>query len=254
MQIIEKATQAFDVQASPLVLISIFAISIFARWIINILAHHIPDKMIYEWKKEIAQERNETFIEATPCLKKSAQETPFLPKWTSKPDLVQMASDIFALLSPVAITMATHHLSYQNAAFSLLIWICCLAMLIDKQYMLLPDVVTQPALWLGLLSSLLGITITPESAIAGAAVGYIAIFIFATGFKAITKADGIGMGDAKWLAVTGAWFGFEISVHILIIATALGVLHSLISKEKEFALGPMLCTATVIACFRQLVF
>lgn len=254
MQIDTANQMVITVQNSPWALLPIIIFSALARWIINIFAHHIPDKMIFEWHQEIANERQETFVSDPPSLKKSAQETPFWPRISLKNDIIQSLTDLISVFAPAVLIYATERFDAQIAAMIALIWLSCLAMIIDKRHMLLPDVVTQPALWLGLIASICGLTITPEEAILGAIAGYAFIYVFSKLFNFATGNEGIGMGDAKWLAVCGAWFGANSITFIIITAAIFGVIHSALSKQKEFALGPMLCTATVLMCFRQLVF
>lgn len=103
--------------------------------------------------------------------------------------------------------------------------------LIDWDTTLLPDDLTLPLLWAGLLLSALKITSTPlESAIWGAAIGYLSLWIIYWAFKLITGKEGMGYGDFKLFAALGAWFGWQALVPMILIASVLGALIGIALK------------------------
>ena len=103
--------------------------------------------------------------------------------------------------------------------------------LIDWDTTLLPDDLTLPLLWAGLLLSALKITSTPlDSAIWGAAVGYLSLWIIYWAFKLITGKEGMGYGDFKLFAALGAWFGWQALVPMILMASVFGALIGIALK------------------------
>jgi leader peptidase (prepilin peptidase)/N-methyltransferase len=93
---------------------------------------------------------------------------------------------------------------------------------IDLRTTLLPDQITQPLLWLGLLISLVTVFVDPASALLGAAAGYLSLWTVTKLFKLLTGKDGMGAGDFKLLAVLGAWCGVKAVLPILFISSLVG--------------------------------
>lgn len=94
---------------------------------------------------------------------------------------------------------------------------------IDVRTTLLPDVLTQPLLWCGLLASLLGIIETPlPDAVLGAVIGYGSLWSVATVFERLTGRVGMGGGDFKLFAALGAWLGPLALAPLLLLASASG--------------------------------
>jgi leader peptidase (prepilin peptidase)/N-methyltransferase len=95
---------------------------------------------------------------------------------------------------------------------------------IDLRTTLLPDQITQPLLWLGLLISLITVFIDPVSALLGAAFGYLSLWSVTRLFKLLTGKDGMGAGDFKLLAVLGAWCGVKAILPIIFISSLVGAI------------------------------
>ena len=95
---------------------------------------------------------------------------------------------------------------------------------IDLRTTLLPDQITQPLLWLGLLASLITLFVDPVSAILGAAVGYLCLWSVTRLFKLLTGKDGMGEGDFKLLAVIGAWCGIKAILPVLLLSSLVGAI------------------------------
>lgn len=101
--------------------------------------------------------------------------------------------------------------------------------LIDRDTSLLPDSLTQPLLWAGLGGAALGWTgTTLVDAFWGAAVGYLSLWLLATGFRWTTGREGMGHGDFKLLAALGAWLGWAALPPLLLLASTLGALVGMV--------------------------
>ena len=121
---------------------------------------------------------------------------------------------------------------------------------IDFRTQLLPDDLTLPLLWGGLLASCAGVFVDPVSAILGAAFGYLALWSVFWGFKLLTGKDGMGYGDFKLLAALGAWLGWQKLPLIVLLSAGVGaVLGSLLialkrhEQQAPMPFGPFLAAA-----------
>ncbi|RLJ38739.1 A24 family peptidase [Acidovorax sp. 106] len=96
---------------------------------------------------------------------------------------------------------------------------------IDWDTTLLPDDLTLPLLWAGLLASMLQWTQVPlASSVAGAAAGYLSLWLVYWAFKLATGKEGMGYGDFKLFAALGAWFGWEALVPIILMSSVIGAM------------------------------
>lgn len=106
--------------------------------------------------------------------------------------------------------------------------------LIDWDTTLLPDDLTLPLLWSGLLAALLGWTSVPvDSAIWGAVAGYLSLWLVYWAFKLTTGKEGMGYGDFKLFAALGAWFGWQALVPIVLMASVIGAVVGLGMKAMS---------------------
>jgi leader peptidase (prepilin peptidase) / N-methyltransferase len=112
--------------------------------------------------------------------------------------------------------------TWQSAAGLLLTWTLVTLAGIDVRTQLLPDQMTLPLLWLGLLLSLIPIFVTSSVSIIGAAVGYLSLWSVYWLFKLITGKEGMGYGDFKLLAALGAWMGATALLPIVLLSSLIG--------------------------------
>lgn len=102
---------------------------------------------------------------------------------------------------------------------------------IDWDTTLLPDDITLPLLWAGLLASSLQWTDVPlQASVAGAAAGYLSLWIVYWGFKLATGKEGMGYGDFKLFAALGAWFGLQALVPIILMSSVIGAIVGICMK------------------------
>ena len=112
---------------------------------------------------------------------------------------------------------------------------------IDFRTQLLPDQLTFPLLWLGLLLALLPMFVAPPASIIGAAIGYLSLWSVYWLFKLLTGKEGMGHGDFKLLAALGAWMGPMALLPIILLSSLIGALvgGSLIALRKHGREVPM---------------
>lgn len=132
----------------------------------------------------------------------------------------------------------------------LLCWALLALAVIDWQTQLLPDNMTLPLLWLGLLAAIGGVFTNPVSAIIGAAAGYLVLWLVYQLFRLTTGKQGMGYGDFKLLAALGAWLGWQQLPVIVIMASASGAIIGLLlmasgrlQRGRPMPFGPFLALA-----------
>jgi leader peptidase (prepilin peptidase)/N-methyltransferase len=103
-------------------------------------------------------------------------------------------------------------------------WMLIAAAGIDARTQLLPDQLTLPLLWLGLLLSLLPVFVTSDAAIIGAIAGYLSLWSVFWLFKFATGKEGMGYGDFKLLAALGAWMGVTSLLPIVLLSSLIGAI------------------------------
>ncbi len=147
--------------------------------------------------------------------------------------------------------------SWTTAAALVLTWFLVALAFIDIDTQLLPDNMTLPLLWLGLLAALVlpvmedaRLPVDLRSAVIGAIAGYLALWSVYQLFKLVTGKEGMGYGDFKLLAALGAWLGWQMLLPIIICAAGVGALVGLASivlgqraKGVPMAFGPYLAAA-----------
>jgi leader peptidase (prepilin peptidase)/N-methyltransferase len=127
---------------------------------------------------------------------------------------------------------------------------------IDIDTQLLPDSITLPLLWAGLLLNLSGTYVDIRSAVIGAAGGYLALWSVYWAFKLATGKEGMGYGDFKLLAAIGAWFGWQMLPLAILISSMVGaavgialIVFARHGRNMPIPFGPYLACAAVIALF-----
>lgn len=127
--------------------------------------------------------------------------------------------------------------------------------LVDLKTMLLPDGLTQPLLWLGILIQIVPATRTVglEDSILGAAIGYSVLWVVGALFLQIRQREGLGQGDLKLFAAIGAWLGLASLPSILLMAASMALFWQLLvfawrqsGLKNTFAFGPWLALGAMI--------
>ncbi|MBF9001599.1 prepilin peptidase [Vibrio nitrifigilis] len=125
------------------------------------------------------------------------------------------------------------------------------ATFIDLDTLLLPDQLTIPLMWAGLVFALLGwSSVSLQDAVIGAIAGYLILWSLFWGFKLLTGKEGMGYGDFKLLAALGAWLGWQQLPVIVLLSSVVGVIFGVIQLrmqrkglDKAFPFGPYLAIA-----------
>lgn len=134
------------------------------------------------------------------------------------------------------------------------IWALIPLALIDYDHQILPDAITLPFLWLGLLVNSYGVFTDLHSAVIGAIAGYGSLWLVYQAFKLLTKKEGMGFGDFKLFAMLGAWLGWQLLPLTILLAAfsgaVIGGIYLSLSKhgrDHPIPFGPFLCVAAWVA-------
>ncbi|WP_421280784.1 prepilin peptidase [Aeromonas taiwanensis] len=256
----------------------IFLFSLMVGSFLNVVIHRLPIMMERDWRAEYrdyfdedesisANERYNLMVPRSACphcghVITAIENIPLL-SWlwlrgrcrecqapiSARYPLVELLT---ALLS-VAVA-ATLTPGWGVLAALLLTWSLVALTFIDLDKMLLPDQITLPLLWGGLLFNLLGGFVPLVDAVLGAMAGYLVLWSLYWSFKLLTGKEGMGYGDFKLLAALGAWLGWQALPIILLLSSLVGAVIgiTLIALRKHhqgnpIPFGPYLAIAGWIA-------
>lgn len=137
---------------------------------------------------------------------------------------------------------------------ALLTWALIALTMIDIDHQLLPDDITLPLLWLGLIFNISGTYASLSDAVIGAVAGYLILWGIYWAFKLLTGKEGMGYGDFKLLAALGAWMGWQALPLIILLSSLVGAVCGIAlmiikrrGKEIPIPFGPYLAMAGWIA-------
>ena len=165
---------------------------------------------------------------------------------------------VIEAVSGILCGFAAWHFGFGWAAAGalLLIWALLALTAIDFDTQLLPDDITLPLLWAGLLFNLSGTFTDLHSAVLGAIFGYLALWCVFWLFKLATGKEGMGYGDFKLLAALGAWMGWEMLPLIIILSSLVGAVVGITlivaakhGRNVPIPFGPYLAGGGLIALF-----
>ena len=149
--------------------------------------------------------------------------------------------------------------SWQTVAALAFTWTLVALAVIDAEHKLLPDSLTLPLLWAGLLLALVAVDGAPlfatlRDSVIGAAAGYLSLWIVYQLFRVVTGKEGMGYGDFKLLAALGAWLGWQLLPLVIFLSAAAGSIVGIFliasgrrSRGAALPFGPYLAAAGWIA-------
>ncbi len=240
---------------------------------LNVVILRLPARMEYFWKRDA---RELLALEpdgeaAPPDLVRKGSHCPHckhpLAAWDNVPLVswlllrgrcryckagISVQYPLVELLCGIASAIVVWHfgVGWQAAAGLLFTWVLVAAGGIDVRTQLLPDSLTLPLLWLGLLLSLVPVFAHAREALIGAAAGYLSLWLVYWLFKLVTGKEGMGYGDFKLFAVAGAWMGYVALLPVIILAALSGAIIGAVllqargqDRSIPFAFGPFLAIA-----------
>jgi leader peptidase (prepilin peptidase)/N-methyltransferase len=155
----------------------------------------------------------------------------------------------------VVATTAYYYGAQLNVIYALFFTVMLMALAgIDVREKLLPDQITLPLLWVGLIANLKGFFVPLSEAVIGAIAGYLVLWFVYWVFKLITDKEGMGYGDFKLLAALGAWLGWQMLPLIILVSSAVGAIIGILmmivggkDRNLQIPFGPFLAAAGWIA-------
>jgi len=245
---------------------------------LNVVIHRLPLMMEREWTAQCAELRGEVAPDHAPLnLSQPRSRCPACGQAISALQNIPLLSFLWLrgrcaacstriswryplveLFCGLATAYCALHFgfSFAAAAAMLFVWLMIAATGIDFDTQLLPDSITLPLLWLGLLVNLIGGPVDLRSAVIGAMTGYLFLWSVYWMFRLVTGKEGMGYGDFKLLAAIGAWTGWQMLPLVVLLSSAIGavvgisliVLHKH-GREVPIPFGPYLAGAGLIALF-----
>jgi len=232
-------------QSSPLTLgIAVVLAGLCVGSFLNVVIHRLPLMMEAEWKAECAVIEGreappaERFNLFTPPSRCPACKAPVRP-WQNIPVVswlalrgkcascatpISMRYPMVEVLGGALAALMAWRFGYSAALAAALVYAWALLALtfIDYDTQLLPDDITLPLLWLGLLANTAGLFTDITSAVLGGAAGYLVLWLVYWAFKLIARKEGMGYGDFKLLAAIGAWTGWQVLPFVIVLSAGLG--------------------------------
>ncbi|TXI29253.1 MAG: prepilin peptidase [Nitrosomonas oligotropha] len=245
---------------------------------LNVVIHRLPEMMKRNWLQQCAELQGEAiqtfpefnlFTPRSTCIYCGHKIT----AWENIPIISYLflrgrCSQCHASISPrypmveaataIISGFVAWHFGYGFVALAALIFVWSLIALaaIDLDTQLLPDDITLPLLWIGLLVNINHGFTDIQSAVIGAIAGYLSLWSIYWCFKLMTGKEGMGYGDFKLLAAIGAWLGWSMLPLVILSSSLVGalvgmglILAAKLNKNIPIPFGPYLVGGALIALF-----
>jgi len=220
---------------------------------LNVVIHRLPQMMERQWQDEVEQSKGAEPATRDPfnlmVPRSRCPHCGHLIRWNENIPILSYAvlrGKCSACAAPISVRYPLVELGtallfgycawHWGATATALLWsgfsaaVLALA-LIDWDTTLLPDDITLPLLWAGLVAATLQWTaVLLPAAIWGVVAGYVSLWLVYWAFKLITGKEGMGYGDFKLFAALGAWFGWQALVPIILMASVIGAVIGLAMK------------------------
>ncbi len=245
---------------------------------LNVVIHRLPRMLEQGWQRQCAELRGEDVVpHAAYNLLVPRSACPHcnhaITAWENIPVLsylylrgkckgcgvpISPRYPVIETITGLLCAYAAWHFGFGAAALGalLLIWALVALTAIDFDTQLLPDDITLPLLWTGLLFNVFGVFTTLSGAVLGAACGYLVLWSVYWVFKLVTGKEGMGYGDFKLLAALGAWLGWQMLPLIILLSSLVGAVVGITlivalkhGRNIPIPFGPYLAGGGLIALF-----
>lgn len=266
------------IRAQPGLSISLTALGLVVGSFLNVVIYRLPKMMEAQWQRDYAEftgespEASESLSLAFPGSRcphcdaeiKPTQNIPLLSylalrgKCASCNVAISVRYPIVEAVTGLLWVLCGLQFGVSSALAGAMLLTAILVVLtaIDLDHQLLPDSLTLPLLWIGLLLNIDNTFVSLESAVLGAVFGYLCLWTVFWLFKIITGKEGMGYGDFKLLAALGAWFGLAALPTIVLLSSVFGavlgvalILSGKQDRETPMPFGPFLASAGLIHLF-----
>lgn len=266
-------------QTAPVLFVSLCAVlGLMVGSFLNVVIHRLPRMMEREWQVQCAELRGETpapaprFNLVAPrsacpaCGRRitALQNIPLLSylalrgRCAACGQTISVRYPVVEAASGLLSGFIAWKYGFTPSAAGAMVfaWAAIALTAIDLDTQLLPDGITLPLLWAGLLLNLGGTFTDIHSAVIGAAAGYLVLWSVYWIFKLATGKEGMGYGDFKLLAVIGAWLGWKMLPLVILLSSAVGATVGIAlmvfarhTRNTPIPFGPYLAAAGLIALF-----
>jgi len=245
---------------------------------LNVVIHRLPKMMERAWRAECAElagqpapieERYNLFVPRSRCpscnkLVTAFENVPVLSylalrgKCSNCKTSISFKYPLVELLAGISAAYCAWRFGPTPAGFGamLFIWFAIALSFIDQETGFLPDDLTLPLVWLGLLMNVSGAFAPLPEAVTGAAAGYLFLWCVNAAFKALRGVDGMGYGDFKLTAAVGAFLGWKALPFVILLSSLLGLVFGglqMLGARRgwdarfRFHFGPYLAIAGIVA-------
>lgn len=245
---------------------------------LNVVIYRLPEMMRRNWSEQCAELRGEAF-EKQPAFNLVSPRSACpecghkISVWENVPiisylvlrgrcsqchERIPLRYPLVEAVTAVLSGVVAWHFGYGiiTAAVLIFVWALIVLAVIDINTQLLPDDITLPLLWLGLLINLNDAFTDSQSSIIGAVAGYLSLWSIYWCFKLLTGKEGMGYGDFKLLSAIGAWLGWSMLPVVIIFSSLVGALVGIgliiaakLQKNIPIPFGPYLVGGALIALF-----
>jgi leader peptidase (prepilin peptidase)/N-methyltransferase len=252
----------------------VFLLGLAVGSFLNVVIHRLPRMMERDWRRQCAElddtkgtaTEEPPFSLATPASTcphcghriRWFENIPLLSylflrgKCSACGQSISLRYPIIELVTALLSVAVAWHFgwSWQAGAALLLTWALIALSMIDFDHQLLPDSITLPFLWLGLLLSLFPVFADARTAIIGALAGYLSLWLLFHAFRLLTGKEGMGYGDFKLLAMLGAWMGWQALPVVILLSSVVGAVVGIglilfLGRDRQLPIpfGPYLAAA-----------
>ncbi|MDE2234036.1 MAG: prepilin peptidase [Gammaproteobacteria bacterium] len=264
-------------EATPWAFVSVVCcLGLMVGSFLNVVIHRLPIMLDRQWRQHCAELHEQPVAETEPynlVVPRSRcphcghaigalENIPLLSylflrgRCSACKQPISLRYPLIELLSGILCAWVAWHFGFgwQALAALLLTWALLALSVIDLDRQLLPDNITLPFLWLGLLFNAAQVFTDLRSAVIGAVAGYLLLWCVYQLFRLLTRKEGMGFGDFKLLAMLGAWLGWQSLPLIILLASAAGALLGIglilarrVQRGNPIPFGPYLAAAGWIA-------
>jgi leader peptidase (prepilin peptidase)/N-methyltransferase len=243
---------------------------------LNVVIYRLPKMMEREWQVQCAELRGETVADipkfnivsprsaCTACGQAISplQNIPVLSwlllggRCAGCKTRIPVRYPIVEMLTGILSAFIAWRLGFGVAALGALcfLWSLIALAFIDIDTQLLPDSITLPLLWTGLLFNLFGTFTNLDAAVIGAVAGYLILWTVYWLFKLLTGKEGMGFGDFKLLAAIGAWLGWKLLPAVILLSAGAGAVIGIVlilvarhGRGTPIPFGPYLALGGLVA-------
>jgi leader peptidase (prepilin peptidase) / N-methyltransferase len=275
-------------QSPGLFIASCLVLGLLVGSFLNVVIYRVPIILERQWKQqceELAQKEMDAPLQAAPEHQKAEKFNLLVPRsacpsckttikaWQNIPVIswlflrgkcascgarISVRYPLIEALTGIVSALVAWKFGFGWPAIAALVlsWFLIALTFIDVDTQLLPDNMTLPLVWMGLLLSLWGpgpdgvVPVDMRSSIIGAVAGYLSLWSVFHLFRLITGKEGMGYGDFKLFAALGAWLGWQMLLPIILVAAAVGAVVGIVvlmvagkDRQTPIAFGPFLAAS-----------